>query len=131
MKMLTLIARILLGLTFFVFGLNGFFYFMPPPPTGVPQAAMDFSLAMMKTGYFSQLVAGTQVACGFLLLVGRFVPLALTVLAPVIVNIVLFHVFLYPSAIVIPLVVVALELYLAWVYRAAFKPMLAARTATR
>ena len=54
MKTLTLIARILLGLIFFVFGLNGFLNFMPPPPTGVPQGAMDFSLAMMKTGYFTR-----------------------------------------------------------------------------
>jgi uncharacterized membrane protein YphA (DoxX/SURF4 family) len=127
MKYLPAITRVLLGLSFLVFGLNGFFLFMPPPPTGIPQGAMDFSVAMTKTGYFSQLVAGTEVACGALLLVGRFVPLALTVLAPVLLNIVLFHAFLFPSAIAIPLVFTVAELYLAWCYRSAFKPVLAAR----
>ena len=127
MKILTLIARILLGLIFTVFGLNGFLNFMPPPPTGIPQGAMDFSIAMMKTGYFVQLVSGTQMVCGLLLLLGRFVPLALTVLAPMLVNIVAFHLFLFPSGLVIPIVIVGLELFLAFAYRNAFRPMLQAK----
>ena len=63
-----------------------------------------------------------------LLLGGRFVPLALAVLAPIVINIVGFHLFLAPSGIALPLAVLALELYLAWTYRAAFAPMLRART---
>lgn len=127
MKYLPTIARVLLGLTFFAFGLIGLFNLIPPPESGVPEGAMAFSAAMMKTGYFFQLVKGTEVICGLLLLLNRFVPLALTVLAPVILNIVLFHAFLMPAGMLIPIVIVVLEIYLAWAYRSAFRPMLATR----
>ncbi len=127
MKYLPAIARVLLGLIFFVFGLNGFLNFMPAPKEGIPTVAMDFSMAMMKTGFFFQFVKGTEVVCGALLLLNFFTPLALTVLAPVILNIVAFHLFLFPAppSIVTAAVIVALELYLAWTYRSAFRPMLA------
>jgi uncharacterized membrane protein YphA (DoxX/SURF4 family) len=122
------IARVLLGLVFFVFGLNGFFFFIPPPPPDqMPKALMEFSTAMMNTGFLFQLVKGTEVLCGLLLLVNRFVPLALVVLAPVIVNIVMVHVFLAPANMAMAFVILALELYLAWAYRSAFRPMLAAQ----
>ena len=65
---------------------------------------------------------------GVLLLTGRFVPLALAVLAPIVINIVGFHLFLEPSGIPLPLAMLAAEIYLAWTYRAAFAPMLRART---
>jgi uncharacterized membrane protein YphA (DoxX/SURF4 family) len=119
------IVRTLMGLAFFVFGLNGFLNFMPPPPK-MPQAALDF-MTLMQKSYLLHLVAGTQLLVGALLLVNRFVPLALALLAPVVVNIVAFHLFIDPSGIVIAFVVLLLELYLAWAYRAAFCPMLAAR----
>ncbi len=123
------IARMLLGLMFFVFGLNGFLNFIPPPPKeSLPAGLVDFSAAMMKTGYLFQLVKGTEVLMGLLLLVNRFVPLALTILAPVIVNIVAAHAFLAPSGVAMAVVILGLELYLAWSYRSAFRPMLAART---
>ncbi len=122
------IARVLLGLVFFVFGLNGFLWFIPaPPPDQMPKALVEFSTAMMNTGFLFQLVKGTEVAMGLLLLLNRFVPLALVVLAPVIVNIVLVHLLLAPSGAVMAIVILALELYLAWSYRSAFRPMLAAR----
>ncbi|MEO7597365.1 MAG: DoxX family protein [Opitutus sp.] len=127
MKYLPTIARILLGLAFLVFGLNGFLNFIPPPPTGIPQGAMDFGAAMMKTGYLMQLVKGTEVLVAILLLLNRYVPLALTVLAPVLVNIVAFHAFLAPSGVAVPIVLLVLELYLAWKYRQLFRPMLAYR----
>jgi hypothetical protein len=73
------------------------------------------------------LLAVTQTIVGGLLLLNRFVPLALALIAPVIVNIVAFHVFLEPTGIVIAFVVLALEIYLAWAYRAAFRSMLASR----
>jgi uncharacterized membrane protein YphA (DoxX/SURF4 family) len=120
-------ARSLLGLVFLVFGLNFFFHFIPQPP--MPAAAGAFAGAMFATGYLFFLVKVVEVTCGALLLVGRFVPLALTLLAPIVVNIVFFHAFLAPAGIVVPLVVFALEVYLAWAYRAAFRPMLAARVA--
>ena len=88
-------ARIFLGLIFFVFGLNGFLQFMPQPPQ--PEAAGAFIGALAATGYMFPLIKGTEVVAGLLLLSGRFVPLALTLLAPIIVNIALFHTVLAPN----------------------------------
>lgn len=123
MRILTTIARVLFGLIFFVFGLNGFLQFIPAPP-----AIPEFATALMKTGYMFPMIAGVQVIVGGLLLSNRFVPLGLALIAPEIVNILAFHVFLEPSGLVIALVVTVLEVYLAWAYRNAFLPMLAART---
>jgi uncharacterized membrane protein YphA (DoxX/SURF4 family) len=118
------VARIALGLVFFVFGLDGFLHFMPPPSGPVPEGALALGVAMMKSGYLFQLVKGTEVIVGALLLANRFVPLALALIAPVIVNIVAFHAFLAPSGLPLALGVLALELYLAWSYRAVYRPML-------
>lgn len=71
------IARILMGLMFFVFGLNGFLDFIPKPKEPMPEAAVAFAGALMKTGYMMPLVMGTQLIVGALLLLNRFVPLAL------------------------------------------------------
>jgi uncharacterized membrane protein YphA (DoxX/SURF4 family) len=92
MKIVTLIARILLGLISVVFGLNGFLNFlsMGPMPTGL---AGQFIGALVLSHYF-WVVATLQIIGGALLLVNRFVPLALVVLGPIIVNIILYHVFL-------------------------------------
>src|SRR5689334_8159655 len=108
------VARIVLGLGFFVLGLNGFFNFIPPPPTPMPERAMAFIGGLMGSGYMLALIGGTQVIVGALLLVNRFVALALLLIAPVIVNIVAFHVFLEPSGLTIALVVLGLEIYLLW-----------------
>lgn len=121
-------ARILMGLMFFVFGLNGFLHFIPEPKTPMPEGAVAFAGALMKTGYMFPLVMGTQLIVGTLLLLNRFVPLALALIAPIIVGIVTFHVFLAPSGKGMAVVVLVLELYLAWAYRNAFRPMLAMRT---
>lgn len=120
-------ARILLGLIFVVFGLNLFLQFIPPPKTPLPAGAIAFTLAMMKTGYLIPLVGATQVLAGALLLLNRFVPLALALLAPVLVNIIAFHAFLDPPGIAPGIIACALEVYLAWAYRAAFRPMLVLR----
>src|SRR5260370_35676976 len=95
MKILTLIARLLLGLIFFVLGLNGFLNFlsMGPMPSGL---AGQFVGALVLSHYF-WIVAALQVAGGALLLVNRFVPLGLVLLGPVIVNIICYHVFLNHS----------------------------------
>jgi uncharacterized membrane protein YphA (DoxX/SURF4 family) len=129
LRLLPTAARILMGLLFFVTGLNGFLDSLPQPAAPMPEGAMAFAGAMMKTGYLFQLVAGTQLLVGALLLVNRFVPLALALLAPVVVNIVAFHAFLAPSGLGLAVGVLALELYLAWSYREAFRPMLVMRTA--
>ena len=121
---LAVAARILLGLVFFVFGLNGFLHFIPQPPMSGPPA--DFIGALIATGYLFPLLKATEVIAGALLLAGRYVPLALALLAPVVVNIVFFHLFLAPSGLAVPIVVLLLEIFLAWTYRAAYRPMLAA-----
>src|SRR5215470_19490150 len=95
MKIVVLIARILMGLIFFVFGLNGFFNFlhMGPLPTGL---AGEFIDVFFKSHYV-YFVSALQVVGGALLLVNRYVPLALTLLGPVIVNILLYHFLLSPA----------------------------------
>jgi uncharacterized membrane protein YphA (DoxX/SURF4 family) len=117
-------ARYLQGAAFLVFGLNGFLNFMPTPP--MPEAAAQFAGALAATSYMFPLVKGTEIAVGLLLLSGRFVPLALTLIAPIIVNIVAFHAFLAPAGLALPVVLLATELYLAWSYRDAFAPLLRA-----
>jgi uncharacterized membrane protein YphA (DoxX/SURF4 family) len=115
-------ARILLGSIFVIFGLNGFFHFLPQPPA--PPRAMAFGGALAATGYFFPLLKATEVLAGTLLLVG-FVPIALTLLAPIIVNIVAFHAFLAPGNYAVVGLVLASEIYLAVVHRAAFVSLFA------
>lgn len=117
------IARTLLGLIFLVFGLNGFLQFLPMPQQ--PPAAAAFMGGLAAAGYFFPLLKGTEVVVGALLLSGRFVPLALTVLAPITINILAVHVFLSPG-IGMALLITTLHLGLAWAYRDAFRSMLAA-----
>src|SRR5579863_10546283 len=121
MKIVVTVARILLGLVFFVFGLNGFLQFMPnPPPT---PAAGAFFGALIATHYMFTLIFAPQVIGGALLLIGVAVPFALVILAPVVANILCFHIFLSPDLLPVALVVAAFELLLAWYYRAAFAPL--------
>jgi uncharacterized membrane protein YphA (DoxX/SURF4 family) len=121
------VARILMGLMFLVFGLNGFLNFIPRPKGPMPEGVSAFMGGLIKTGYMFPLIFGTQTVVGALLLANRFVPLALALIAPVIVNIVAFHAFLQPTGAPMAGVVLMLELYLAWAYRKAFLPMLAMR----
>ncbi len=118
MKIATIIVRILLGLVFVVFGSNAFLHFISMPP--LPQGLVgDFLRALFESGYV-YVIAAFQVVGGLLLLIGRFVPLGLTLLGPVIVNIVFFHVFLDRTRLPIALVLSALALFLLWQYRSAF-----------
>lgn len=122
------VARVLLGLLFMVTGLNGFLNFLPQPPAdAMPEGAMAFAGALQSSGYMFPMIMGTQLLCGVLLVTGLFVPLGLVLLAPVVVNIVAFHVFLAPSGLAIAVVVAVVEVYLVWAYRRAFRPMLAMR----
>src|SRR6267143_6988915 len=113
MKIVTLVARLLLGLIFLVFGLNGFLNFlnMGPLPSGF---AGQFIIALAASHYL-WVIAGLQVIGGVLLLVNRFVPLALVFLGPVIVNIILYHVFMNPSG--LPLALVVAILWVVVLYR--------------
>jgi hypothetical protein len=117
-------ARIVHGGAFLLFGLNGFFQFLPQPPA--PEPAQQFLGALAATGYMFPLIKGTEVAVGALLLSNRFVPLSLVLIAPVLVNILAFHAFLAPAGLALPMVLLATELVLAWGYRDAFRPLLRA-----
>ena len=116
------VARIALGLIFTVFGLNGFLGFLPmPPPEGEAGAFMG---ALAQTGYMFPLIKGTEVIAGALLLLGRAPALALLLLAPIVVNIVLFHAALAPAGLPLGLLALALGIYLAWQYWPRFSPIL-------
>jgi uncharacterized membrane protein YphA (DoxX/SURF4 family) len=122
MKTAVLIVRVLLGVIFVVFGLNGFLQFLPQP--AMPQGAIAFFGALAASGYFLPLLFASQLLGGALLLLGM-VPLGLVILAPVIVNIVAFHVFLAPGGLPFAVVVASLALFLAWAHRGAYRPLLA------
>jgi putative oxidoreductase len=108
---ITVTLRSLLGLAFLVFGLNKFLHFIPNPAE--PPAAMEFFGALFKTGYFLPLLATTEVVSGALLVTNVMVPFALVLLAPVIVNIFMFHLFLAPGGLPIASIFAALEITLA------------------
>ncbi len=121
MKIAEIIARVLLGLVFVVFGSNAFLHFIHAPPMSGP--AGDFINAMMDTGYV-KVVGFCQVAGGLILLIGRYIPLGLTLLGPVIVNILCFHIFLNHQGWQVASVVGALALFLLWRHRANFAGLL-------
>lgn len=120
-------GRILLGLPMVIFGLNGFFNFIPPPAEPLAPGAEAFSLALIATGYMMPLIGATQLISGVLLVLNRFVPLALVLLAPFFVNSIAFHAVLERTGLVPALVFFALELALAWHYRRAYAPLFIAR----
>ncbi len=122
MKKVELIMRIILGLIFFVFGLNGFFHFIDQPP--LPEAAKGFMMGLGSSGYFFPFLKTTEVIMGALLLSGLYVRLALVVLAPVIINIFLFHLFLAPSGLPLAVLLIALEAFLIFVHRDKFSGVL-------
>jgi hypothetical protein len=130
---LAVVARIAMGVLFFAFGLFGVLSAvgvipLPRPTTPLSEGAAAFTAAIMKTGYMFPLVKATECVAGALLLSNRFVPLALAILAPVIVNIVAYHAFLQPSGLILASVVLILEVYLAWAYRRVYRPMLEMRS---
>ena len=114
MKIAALVSRILLGLVFFIFGLNGFLNFLPGQlPSGL---AGDFLNALLKSHYVFFLSA-LELVGGALLLVNRYVVLGLVLLGPVIVNILLFHALLLPSGLSIAVIVAILWGVLAFYLR--------------
>lgn len=126
MKIVALIARILLGLIFVVFGLNIFLQFIPTPPMP-PGPMKDFSTSMFVTHYI-HVVGFFQVLTGVMLLINRYVPLALTLLAPVIFNIILTHVLMAPSGIPMALLVTLLWFIVFGRVRSSFSGVLEARS---
>jgi uncharacterized membrane protein YphA (DoxX/SURF4 family) len=112
-KWLPLIARILLGLVFVASGVMAFATKFAIPPN-LPENLAAFSKGLAASTYFMPLLKGTEALCGLLLLSGAFVPLALVVLAPIILNITLTNIFLVPSGVPLAAVLIFLEIYLAF-----------------
>lgn len=109
MKIASLIARILLGLIFVVFGINMWLQFIPMPPPDTSTPAGAFSAALFGSGYL-HVIKGCEVLGGLLLLSGRFVNLGLAILGPIVINIALFHIFLMPAGLVMAAVLGVLAL---------------------
>ncbi|MBV8365603.1 MAG: DoxX family membrane protein [Candidatus Eremiobacteraeota bacterium] len=116
------IARVLLGLIFFVFGLNAFVLFMPPPPV-LPPFVQQFT-SVEYASHFVYLPAAVQVICGILLLTNQYVPLAIVTLAAVLANILWFHVTMFPAGIAQAIVALVLWFIVAWSIRSTFTPLL-------
>jgi hypothetical protein len=128
MKIAVLIARLLLGFMFLVFGLNGFLHFLPTPPpqTGL---AWEFVHALSESHYMIPVFL-LQASGGLLLLINRFVPLGLVLLGPVIANILLFHILMAPDGLPPGLIALVLWLIVFAGVRSAFAAVFAMRTPT-
>ncbi len=122
---LPLIARILLGLVFFLAGLTGLLNLVPVPPD-LPERLQAFNAGLMASGYFMTLLKVTETICGLLLILGFFVPLTLVILAPIVLNIFLVHLFLAPEGLPLASILGALMIYLAFFaqpYASALRPL--------
>ena len=122
MKHAVLGARLLLGLIFVVFGVNPWLQFLPLPELNEPATAF---FSAMAASYLLTFVKLTEVVGGLLLLSGRFVPFALIILAPVVLNILFFHLFLDTTGLAMSVFLVAVQIFLAWAYRDSFTGVLA------
>lgn len=121
-KKVALIARIFLGLVFLVFGVNGFIQVLPMPVP--PEEAGRFMSALLDTGYFFVFLKLVEISCAIMLLSGLYVPLALVILSPIVINILLFHIFLDTSGLVMGVIVFMLTLIVAKAYEASFVEVL-------
>jgi uncharacterized membrane protein YphA (DoxX/SURF4 family) len=120
------IARILMGLAFFAAGAMGLVMMIKKMPDQSPENLKVINAALTTAGYMHVAMV-TMLIVGLLLLSNRFVPLALTLIAPILVGIMTYHIATSPGMIVPGAILSLLELYLAWSYRKAFCPMLAAK----
>ena len=124
MKIVVKVVRILLGLNFLVFGLNGFFQFIPMEGPSSPNAQAYMS-GLIASGYFFPVLKITEVLASICLLFNQFVPLALILLAPITVHILLYHLFLVPEAILFALFLVGANAFLGfYAYRSSYSTVL-------
>ena len=131
-RYLPIVARVILGIIFLGSGVFGMLMAlgilpMQQPKEPMSEAATAFTTGIFKSGYLFHLIKGTEIVSGALLLANRFTPLALILLAPIVVNIFLVHALLMPSGLPIAIVVVSLEAYLGWAYRDSFRALFVPR----
>lgn len=124
-RKLQIASLYILGLIYFVFGLNGFLQFIPAPTDPMPEAATTLMTGFIAAKYMFPFIKGTEVLGGLLLLSGFFRPVALLILAPITLNILAFHGILTPGLqfIVLPVVMVVLHLMSACYYWDLYKPL--------
>jgi putative oxidoreductase len=125
MRVVTIVARILLGLTFTVFGANGFLFFFPAPP--IPGLPGDF-MHVVFVSHYLWLISGVQLIAGLLLLIDRYVPIALILLAAMLANIWTFHITLLHAGFPGPAIATILWIIVAVSERRAFAPLLSPRS---
>jgi putative oxidoreductase len=125
MKIAVVIARIIFGLLFLVSGLAYFFKLMPQAE--LPGSAQTFVTGLFAAGYVMPLVKVIEVICGIAFLTNRFVSVALVVIFPITLNVLLFHMFLAPEGIAIPVLLMICNLFLAFSKKEQYQPILSAR----
>lgn len=124
MKIAAIIIRVLMGLMFLFSSVSFFFNLIPTPPlTG---GLKTFNDGLVASVYLVPLIKGTELVCALAFISGRFVPLAVVVIFPVIVNIVLIHSFLAPEGLLVAILLLLADLFLAYYYRERYKALLAA-----
>ncbi len=119
--MITKVSRIILGIILVVFGLNGFLQFMPMGE--MPEASIAFFTGLSAVKYFMPLLSLVKLFAGLLLLAKKWVPFALILIAPISVNIILYHIFAQPDTILPGLVVFALNFFLGYKYWNSYKSL--------
>jgi len=122
MKIAALVARLLLGLAFVLFGVFPFLTFLPQPPPP-PWLAGDY-IKVFTASHYAQVIGAMQLLSGLLLLVGKFVPLGLTILGAILFNIWAFHLLMAPASIVPGAVATLLWALVVWQYRERFAGIL-------
>jgi uncharacterized membrane protein YphA (DoxX/SURF4 family) len=127
MKIAVLIARILLGLIFLVFGLNFFFHFIPMPQPVMSEKAQAFSGGLFGSGYFFQYMKVIEIVSAIAILVNRYTAFFLLILFPVSVNIFLFHTMLAPAGIPLATIIILLHLFLGISYRKYYASLFTAK----
>ena len=125
-KIAVLVTRVLLGLIFLVFGLNGFLNFIPMETPTDPKIGA-FMGGLFQTGYFFPFLKGTEVLIGIALLANRYTALALVILTPIALNILLFHLFLAPEGSLLSIVIMALLAYQTGLHKDKYKTLLTAK----
>jgi putative oxidoreductase len=126
MKIAMIIVRTLMGLLFIAAAITVLFNLVQPDMTQMTDAVRKFNEGLDAAPYFIKLLKITELVCGIAFVIGRYVALATIVIAPIIINIFLFHLFLDPANLMVPIFLVAANIFVAYYYRDRYRALLAA-----